>query len=210
MQERNLIQSIKKGGFTIIETMISISLFLVVMMVGMDTLLRANVIHQKSQDMRSIVDSLSFVLEDMSRNIRTGSKIRCFLPGDSIPITTDSIMSTPKSCASGWAIAFEPALGDALNHNDQWVYYILGGKVWKATTGPYAQAAFIQLTPDEVVVDPISGFSVFGSERPFADSQQPLVNIRLSGKITFVKNNVITPFSLQTSVSQRLIDILPL
>ena len=35
-----------KAGYTIIETMISISVFLVVIMIGMDTLLNANVVHQ--------------------------------------------------------------------------------------------------------------------------------------------------------------------
>ena len=45
--------------------MISISLFLVVVVFGMNALLNANVVHQKSQDMRSILDNLSFILEDM-------------------------------------------------------------------------------------------------------------------------------------------------
>ena len=37
-------------------------------MVGMDSLLNANLVHRKSEDMRSIMDSLSFIMEDMSRN----------------------------------------------------------------------------------------------------------------------------------------------
>jgi hypothetical protein len=52
-----------------------------------------------------------------------------------------------------------------------------------------------------------SGFVVKGA-LPVSggDVRQPFVIIRLVGTITS-KDNVITPFSLQTSVSQRLIDV---
>ena len=65
--------------------------------------------------------------------------------------------------------------------------------------------SFVQLVPDEVEIDPLSYFSVSGAEPPPGDSRQPFVTIRLIGEITF--KNVVTPFSLQTSISQRLIDI---
>src|SRR3972149_4215789 len=73
-----------KGGYTIIETMIAISLFLVIIMAGMGELLNANLLHQKSQNMRSIIDNLSFIMEDMSRNLRTGSKYYCIICDDNL------------------------------------------------------------------------------------------------------------------------------
>lgn len=201
-----------KNGYTIIETMIAISVFLVVIMTGMGSLLNANLLHQKSQDMRSIIDGLSFMMEDISRNVRTGYNYHCFTSSDTIPSSTSSIVSTPKSGASCWAIAFESDTGDSTtldgdpaDDNDQWVYYISGGDLFKSTQGPYAPANFIQLNSDEVVISGISGFSVLGAEAPLGNLQQPFITIRLSGTITF--KNVVTPFSLQTSASQRLIDI---
>jgi hypothetical protein len=187
--------------------MISVSLFIVVVMSGMGALLNTNLLHNKSQNMRSLMDNLSFVMEDMSKNLRTGYKIHCFLAGDTIPSTTSAVVSTPKSCTSGWAIAFESADGSSANDNDQWLYYIdNNGRVFKATSGPYAASSFVQLTPDEVVLSAGSGFSVLGAENPsLPNTQQPFVVIRLIGTITY--KNVVTPFSLQTSVSQRLIDV---
>jgi Tfp pilus assembly protein PilW len=96
-------------GYTIIETMIAISLFLVVVMTGMTALLNANLLHQKSQNMRSIIDNLSFIMEDMSRNIRTGSNFHCAAPGDTL-----SNLSTAKSGPSCWAVAFRAADGVSL------------------------------------------------------------------------------------------------
>src|SRR3989339_2244393 len=87
-----------KGGYTIIETMIAISLFLVIIMAGMGALLNANLLHQKSQNMRSIIDNLSFIMEDMSRNLRTGYDYHC---GDF------SNIESPQSCVSDNIIFFE-------------------------------------------------------------------------------------------------------
>ncbi len=198
------LQSYKtKAGFTLIETMIAVSLFIVIVVAGMGALLNASLLHQKSQDMRSIMDNLSFIMDDMSRNLRTGYDYRCLTGNDNL-----SNVSTPLSCSSGWGIAFESASGSTSNNNDQWVYYISGaGKIFKSTAGPYIASNFIQLSPDQVQIDPVaSGFSVIGAEPPSSgDKQEPLVTIRLVGKITY--QNVVTPFSIQTSVSQRLLDL---
>jgi len=192
-----------KGGYTIIETMIAVSLFIIIVMAGMGALLNANLLHQKSQSMRSIMDNLSFVMEDMSRNLRTGTNYQCF---DASHTTLSlATLGAPFSCQNGWAIAFETAGGNTSIYTDQWVYYISNdGKIFKSFDG--AQN-FVQLTPDEVMINSISsGFSVLGAESPsLGDRQQPFVIIRLVGSITF--KNVVTPFSLQTSVSERVIDI---
>ncbi|MDO8659298.1 MAG: prepilin-type N-terminal cleavage/methylation domain-containing protein, partial [Candidatus Parcubacteria bacterium] len=101
------IKKNRNSGYTIVETMIAVSLFLVITTIGMGSLLNTNLIHQKSQDMRSILDNLSFIMEDMSRNLRTGSSYHCFVLGDTIPSSTSPVVSTPKSCVNGWALAFE-------------------------------------------------------------------------------------------------------
>ena len=141
-----------KNGYTIIETMIAISLFLVVIMIGMGALLNANLVHRKSQDMRSIMDNLSFIMEDMSKNLRTGYNYHC---SDNL-----SNFSTPLSCTSGGTvIAFEPTDGNPANDIDQWIYYFGGdGKIYKSTDG--LTSSPIQLTPDEVVIDSVSIFLV--------------------------------------------------
>ena len=207
-QNSGLTRRSMTEGYTIIETMIAISLFTIIVMSGMGALMSANAIHKKSQGMRSIMDNLSFITEDMSRNLRTGSKYRCLVTGDIInPLN----LSTPKSCAGGgWAIAFEPPKGTN-SIGDQWVYYISNdGKIFKATYGPYDDLAnYTQLTPEEVVIDPdASGFTVIGAESPLvgADRRQPFVIIRLVGTITY-REDIVTPFSIQTSVSQRAVDI---
>jgi type II secretory pathway pseudopilin PulG len=211
-----------KGGYTIIETMIAISLFLIIIMAGMGALLNANLLHQKSQSTRSIMDNLSFIMEDMSRNLRTGYDFRCY---DSTLLWNQSFaqtsgLNTPRSCAIGGVIVFEEAHGNTPlsdpadpNATDQWAYKIdsTNGVDFNISKSVDGGLNWVQLNPEEVVINGISGFSVLGAEPPNlnppppGDQQQPFVIIRLIGKITF--KDVVTPFSLQTSVSERVIDI---
>ncbi len=187
------------GGYTIIETMIALAIFLIVIVIGIGALLNVYNVNKKSQSMRSIMDSLSFTMEDMSRNIRTGYNYKCLERGQSY---TSEELSVPGSCMDGYGIAFESSNGNPEDPKDQWVYYLSEGKLFKSTNGELKNS--IQMTPEEVVLSDYSvSFSVIGAES--GDNQQPLVIIRLVGKITSGEN--ITPFSLQTAVSQRLSDI---
>lgn len=176
--KKNIFQKINKtAGFTIIETMIAISLFLIIVTIGMGSLLNANLLHQKSQDMRSIMDNLSFIMEDMSRNLRTGYDYQSAIGGE---------------------ISFKHINNGT---EEQWAYKIYDdGSIRKSIDN----GTEVQLNPDEIKISEASGFTVTGTEP--GDSLQPFVTIKLIGTITSPKDNIVTPFSLQTSVSQRLID----
>jgi hypothetical protein len=194
----------KNSGYTIIETMISVSLFLVIAIYGMGALINANVLHKKSQDMRSIMDSLTFTLEDMSRTLRTGYNYQCFSTGQNL---TPANLGAARDCADGWALAFESASGSTATYADQVTYHFSGddangiGTVWKSVDGANT---FTRLVPDEVDIDQASGFYVYGAPGVAVDTIQPYIIIRLVGTITY--KSIVTPFSLETSVSQRLLD----
>lgn len=193
------IKNNNQRGYTIIETMIAVSIFLIVVMIGMGALLNANSLHHRSQNMRSIMDNLSFIMEDISRNLRTGYNYHC---GDSFSI------ETPLSCASGDIIYFEKSDGDAEDNTDQYGYKIdlaqnaTDYAIYRTTDGG---GTWILLTSEEIKIDATnSSFIISGAEPVVSDAQQPFATIRLIGNILYKTDS--TPFSLQTSVSQRLLD----
>lgn len=193
----NFFSDKNQSGFTIIETMIAVSLFLIVVMFGMGALLNANLLHEKSDDMRSLIDNLSFAMEDISRSLKTGNKYFCIQ-------NLSNLTGDPNSCADGIGISFVYSDGSA--EGSTWIYYISNGRLFKAV----GAGAPVQLTADEIVInEATSGFSVLGAEPPNAggnnDNQQPFVTLRLSGSITY--KDVVTPFSLQTSASSRYVDV---
>lgn len=204
----------RSSGFTLIETMISLSLFLIIIMAGMSALLNANALYQKSQNMRSIIDSLSFMIEDMSRNLREGYHYRC--------ITSDSdlasgVIGTPLSGQNCGGIAFEPPTGNPASPVDQ-VVYLIGTRtisgaiihgIFKSVNGG---TDWFALNSEEITdLIAASSFSILGAEPPTPgvsgtdDKQQPFVIIKLIGTITYQGNK--TPFYLQTSASQRYLDV---
>ena len=191
-------------GYTIIETMISISIFLIVVMIGIGALLNANLIHNKSRDTKTVLDSLNFIMEDMSRNLRTGFDYECL---DSYQGGIN-MSTTPRDCNGGKEIIFKPSGWTATNRTILDYGFVLNGSnnYYDIHSINNNNPESIKLNPDDVKFDSSSGFWVSGAKSPEeSDFQQPFVVIRLIGTIT-TKGN-ITPFSIQTSVSQRLLQI---
>ncbi len=191
-------------GYTLIETMIAVSLFIVIVIAGMNALLNANLLHNKSQNMRSIMDSLSFTMDDISRNLRTGYNYQCISGG--VAGGTISSPITPTNGQNCGGIAFEPSAG-----GPPWAYEIVpppdGSNPYIIRTEDGGQT-WVTLTPTEAAISANSGFSIVGAEPPTAtpaDYQQPFITIKFTGTIPY--ENITTSFSLQTSVSQRQIDI---
>ncbi|MEI7810067.1 MAG: type II secretion system protein [bacterium] len=191
----------KNKGFTIIETMISISIFIVVVMIGMNSLLNASFIHQKNRDQREIMDNLTFIMEEMSRNIRTGYDYSCSPDSGTLP-------AVGYMCSTSLVnmISFNPA-----ESNARIMYYIDEDPNTNSSIGIFRSTGngispVNLLNNSEIALDSVkSGFIVTGAapstDTSNPDYQQPLVTIRLVGKIT--TKGVDTPFSIQTTVSQR-------
>ncbi len=187
-----------RSGFTIIEVMIAVALFTAIAIFGIGALLRANEVHNQNQKVRSIMDNLSFIMEDMSRNLRTGTEINCDGGTD----------NNSGDCTNGNVITFT-------NNNaggDTWEYAIIANgssnfnKIIKITQDNKSVPVedISPLNPAEVEFDDASSFTVTGADPN--DTLQPYIKIKLSGKIKYQSADVTT-FSLQTSVSQRAIDV---
>lgn len=197
------------SGFTLIEVMVSIGLFTVIMIVGITAILGVNNTYRKTRTMRSAIDNLSFIMEDMARNIRLGYLYKC-VNSDQISPTEVEEPEDGVGCAG---IAFEPfwnpVPGENALNQDQVVYYISEdgdgfGSIYKSMDGGESYAPMNSLDLDIDVAH--SSFTVFGTSE--IDGEQPSVLIRLSGTAT--SGSKTTDFHLQTTVSQRLFDAPPL
>jgi hypothetical protein len=195
----------KNGGYSIIEVMVSVTVFLVVIVYGVGTLLSTYSIYNRQNNMRSIMDNLNFIMDDMTRSLRVGYNYEC----------SGSVVSSnaPADCPNGYTIFFEHAEGDPNDAGDQWGYqvYFNGEKnVLQKTTQSGNPGTWGQMSVPEVDFNGgVSLVSVLGSYPPSGgaspDTQQPLVQIRLVGEIN--DNGNVVPFSLQSTVSQRRVDV---
>src|SRR3989344_9208579 len=87
-----------KGGFTLIEMIVSIALFAVVMTVAVGALLSLTGANEKAQAPQSVMNNLNISLDSMVRNIRMGRDYRCVGPTASL---TDPPGTKTADCLSG-------------------------------------------------------------------------------------------------------------
>lgn len=204
-------------GFTLIEVMVSISIFTSVMILAIGGLLTANKEYKRAGLVRASMDTMGYIMEDISRNIRLGSNIRCeegfsFPEGDEYPgsfsatMSTEDTVANPDSCDTSdgnWGITLEPLNGDPTTPSDQLSYRIVRkgeeAMIYKSSDGG---ENYYPLTPNSINIDPYSsGFRIFGTGD---EGLQPQVVLSFSGSVTY--KDTVTPFNFQTTVSQRFLD----
>lgn len=200
-------------GFTLIELMVSVTIFIIVMVISLGSLLSISSAERKAEAFKSVMNNLSFALESMSRTVRTGINYHCPAGPGSAGI------DEPKDCENGDdEIAFEAARGDINDSGDQVVYRLEtdaaacgqtgseGGCIMRSLESG-ALGTFVPMTSPEVIINNLT-FYVVGSVPQFEGdptNSQPKVVITLSGETSSGVGQNST-FNLQTSVTQRLYD----
>ena len=70
-------QSFNLRGFTLVEMIVSLGIFAVVAVVALGALVRIMTANQKAQTLQSAMTNISFALESMSRELRSGITYHC-------------------------------------------------------------------------------------------------------------------------------------
>jgi prepilin-type N-terminal cleavage/methylation domain-containing protein len=187
-------------GFTLVELMVALTLFVFAVLAAISSLYTVNNSSRKVNASRAVFDNLSFAVESMSRNIRTGEKIICG--------TTPSV---DNNCQFGGAtgsttLSFTSTLGT--KQDIQYSLCTSGScanqiiKKVKPTTSSSWPSGYVVLTADEIKVQSLL-FFVDGANAN--DDTQPNVMIFMRG-VTTDPGGTTAPFSIQTYVSQRTLE----
>jgi type II secretory pathway pseudopilin PulG len=196
----------KNKGFSLIEIIVSLGVFMIVAVVATGSLLKIVDAGKKAQSMKAVVNNLQFALESMSREIRMGKKYHC----DTNIDPSSSALILPQDCTNAsndnFYFAFEPSVKrDLTNPNDRFAYrYFLDsatgrGKIQKAD-GDLGIGTFYDLTSEEVNITSMR-FVVSGSAA--GDNTPAKVSIVISGYVGD-KARLRSEFSMQTTVTQRI------
>ena len=177
------------AGFTLVELMVSLSIFVIVMTIVMGAVLSVVNVNSLAQSKKTAMDNLNFAIESMSRTIRFGTSYHCDVVGT---------LSTPRDCSAGANSLTLRAVDGSLV-----TYSLSAGALTRSINGGTALA----LTSPEVTIQNLS-FRVFGSYAYGVDYLQPQVILTISG-LAGTANKVKTQalFKMQTTVSQRQLDI---
>lgn len=190
-----------QAGFTLIELMVSLSLFVVVVLAVVGSLYSVNQSARKAASMRAVLDNINFASDVIARTIRTGSNIIC-APYSAVDLVTPGSASNNHNCP----MADQSPSNDIIVKNtfgvDNYVEFAQRGtSLQKRTKASLADAwgDWVTMTGPEVSVTNVF-FYVDGAN--VDDGLQPSVIIFIRGTVTAIDGEVV-PFAIQTMASQR-------
>src|SRR3989344_3978490 len=116
-------------GFTLIELMVSMAIFIFVITVATGSLFSAQAVNTKLEQTQLILDGVNLAAEVMARDMRYGEIFNCvaFLP-NTIPHAPDSRNSCPYGGGGYEAVIFKPSVsisGSTDFSSDRIAYYLL-------------------------------------------------------------------------------------
>jgi prepilin-type N-terminal cleavage/methylation domain-containing protein len=197
-------------GFTLVELMVSLTIFSMVMVVSVGTLLIMVDANAKAQALYSASTNLSFALDSLTREIRTGYHYYC----RSYTPSTAPDRGETRDCGGGSVLIFwreidgkqigyrHNSTEDSIEYKD----YTAGG-------------AWTRLTAPEIVIDDMElsvqgsnpygqydGTGLYEARGGSGGDQQPSVDILISGHVS---NGLETDtdFSIQSHIVQRRLDL---
>lgn len=182
----------KKKGFTLVEILVSISIFIIVITTVSGILVSSVKNQKRSLASQELLNQTSYVLEYMSRALRMAKKddlddVHCLL-GDKVnyEITTSGL----------GGIKFR-------NYKDECQEFYIGNDLvlYENRTG------YTEPLPFTSVNIKINSFEIklSGEEQPSADELQPKVTLLLD--VEAVEGNPPPKLRIQTTVSQRDLDV---
>lgn len=190
--------SLGVGGFTLIEVMVAVSIFAVVITVGIGSMMNVNKGYRQAQLQRKVIDNMSFVMESMVREIRIGGQ---YTIGPS-PADPDNYQNASSSQFSFRSYDIND---DGIFDDDDDVLY--SRSIDTATSNGVVQMKIgngspVNLTPTNINVTKLH-FTLEELDSSGNNPKQPYVNIFISADAG--RGGQESSISMQTSVSQRRI-----
>lgn len=174
---------IKTKGFTLVEILVSVSLYSFVALVAIASLVSSTQLNNKLKVTRNLYDNMYFTIEELSRELKQGSNYQ--------QTSTSEIILTPYQTGS---VSF-------YRHR----YILVGGVIkMQRDNGSGTFVDISQLTSDSIRVNTLKFEIIGGGSYASGDRQQPSVKILISGT---TKESPISNFNLESIITQRDTDI---
>ena len=186
------IASNRLNGFTLIETLVAVTLFTFVSLIALVVLSTTQILNTRLTSTRVVYDNINLILDDLSREMRQGNSYE---------------LTTGAHGIAGNGVKFN-GFSDGVN-TIKYEYYLdsVNGIIKKYTTinsgSPTEElinSKQIKIKSFVVIIDGNNRFPSITNPLAPSDIQQPLANIIISGETS---NAPIIPFKIETAVSQR-------
>ena len=215
-------RSVTQSGFTLVEMIVSLALFSVVITIAVGALLVLIASNERFQEEQSVMTNLSFAIDSMTREIRTGVNYFC----DSQD-SANGVSAGQRIFQNGQDLSFEPTQdcqnGNSSDRRYHGISFVEGGqsitgsadtrivyffddtegKIYRRVSGNDAQS----IVSSGIFIENAE-FFVTGSD-PLSDGSseidQATVSIVIEARET--DSAADSTYNIQTTVVQRTLDI---
>jgi type II secretory pathway pseudopilin PulG len=201
------VSSLRERGFTLVEMLVSIAVFMSVMVIAIGSLVSIINSNKKAQSIKSLTDNITFALDSISRNMRVGTDYKCKAT-DSPDFTFECpnggkevmfLDSSENSYTKYRYVDTETASASNMGNIQRIKNCDSGGSScdpsgWQSLTAPTENVDITNMT-----------FYILGTGTegaPISERRQPRMIITAQGSIT-AHDGSKTEFTLQTTASQR-------
>ena len=217
MNRLNNIKTKKQSGFTLIEVMVSVTLFAIVMTMSLGAILSIIDGNKKAQAINSVANNLNFAVESMVRDIKTGYAYTCGSNNNHQDISLLSIDASsnigsgrngcdPSSASDNISLISTIPTATATKRSVKYFLNSDDGRIYKVTSDNPASA--YPVTSPEVKIQTLS----FYVDNPITQTTdpttvgQPKVFLIIKGTAS-VNPTQTSDFTIQTLISQRNLNL---
>lgn len=207
----------KNSGFTLIEMIVSLGVFSIVVTTAVGALLMLISTNQQLQAEQSVMTNLSFALDTMTREIRTGLNYYCAdsSGGDNLVFTNnnshEALASSTKDCANGRNGATKQGIsffegGSSLSQgSDRRILYYYDADL-RTVLRKLGDGNPESIVSSGLIIEDVQ-FYVTGSSKlkDGGDTDQPTVTVYIVA--TEKEDADSKRYYLQTTITQRILDL---
>jgi type II secretory pathway pseudopilin PulG len=202
-------------GFSLIETLVSVSLFTFVCLLAISTLISTYKINTRLKATRNVYDNLNLVLEDLLRESKQGSNYYCLFAADvsggqaGVAINYSSVRDCAYG-ANGIGLVIQPQ-GYDLTKRVAYFYNSVTKQIVKETFNINASTFLMDtntismqnMTTDNIIIENFN-FTIAGTSKyATGNLKQPMIKLIVGGK---TKTNPVVSFTVESAASQRTLD----
>lgn len=183
----------KNKGFTLVEMLVAIAVFMIVMTVALGSLISIIDANKKAQSIKNVINNVNFALESISKDMRVGTEYSC----------DDGAGSYTGNCPSGRnGVQYKSNKNKIVRYRFTDAPVVGEGNIQRCIMDDISSPCnWTSLTaPTSTVLIKNMKFYVLGVGS--VDLEQPRVIITIDGEAGS-KEELRTSFNLQTTVSQR-------
>ncbi len=193
-------------GFSLIELLIAVSLFLIITVAAIGSMVRLQGAARRGEAIYATLDNLNLAVDSMARLMRTGYMYHCDIGKGLLDAPRDCAYTGTPYLSSGnindgaESFSFYDQTGNVIQYQFDHTNLNAGFMKMKVGTG-----GWVQITSSDIN---IQRFRVYISGATPNDTLQPYAVIVLAGQI-LQNGKVLSDFNIETSMTQRLPDTTP-